>query len=91
VPAFPVNQEKPEYSDDCFVVDLGASSGAQRGIGGAPEEPETEQAVDGVSSSGKTRVFGTRIRRFESSHPSQSGAQAEGLLTATGKSTDSLR
>ncbi len=25
----------------------------------------------GVSSSGKTRVFGTRIRRFESSHPSQ--------------------
>ncbi len=25
----------------------------------------------GVSSSGKTRVFGIRIRRFESSHPSQ--------------------
>jgi hypothetical protein len=25
----------------------------------------------GVSSSGKTRAFGARIRRFESSHPSQ--------------------
>jgi hypothetical protein len=24
----------------------------------------------GVSSSGKTRAFGARIRRFESSHPS---------------------
>jgi hypothetical protein len=27
--------------------------------------------TDGVSSSGKTQVFGTCIRRFESSHPSQ--------------------
>ena len=27
--------------------------------------------LDGVSSSGKTRAFGARIRRFESSHPSQ--------------------
>ena len=27
--------------------------------------------ISGVSSSGKTRAFGARIRRFESSHPSQ--------------------
>jgi hypothetical protein len=27
-------------------------------------------ASTGVSSSGKTRAFGARIRRFESSHPS---------------------
>ncbi len=27
--------------------------------------------INGVSSSGKTRAFGARIRRFESSHPSQ--------------------
>ena len=31
------------------------------------------EGVDGVSSSGKTRAFGARIRRFESSHPSQCG------------------
>jgi 4-diphosphocytidyl-2-C-methyl-D-erythritol kinase len=30
------------------------------------------KGLAGVSSSGKTRAFGARIRRFESSHPSQS-------------------
>ena len=29
------------------------------------------RGINGVSSSGKTRAFGVRIRRFESSHPSQ--------------------
>src|SRR5262245_47878192 len=48
--------------------------------------PPVEAAVsaetqgDGASSSGKTRVFGTRIRRFESSRPSHSGA-APGMKT----------
>lgn len=35
-------------------------------------ERELKRWMFGVSPSGKARVFGTRIRRFESSHPSQS-------------------
>ncbi len=33
----------------------------------------------GVSSSGKTQVFGTWIRRFESSHPSHFFSSAEAV------------
>ena len=34
------------------------------------------EPIVGVSPRGKARVFGTRIRRFESSHPSQGAVGA---------------